>query len=58
MKSSYVMKWKQYRNAHILVSGLVLVGDVRLLGLPELDVGGLRLGSAVSCCMVAESDCS
>ena len=37
---SYVMKWKLLENSHILVCGLVHVKDVRLLCLPEQDVGG------------------
>ena len=32
----------------------MLVGDVRLLSLPEEDVGRLSLGSAVSCCMIGD----
>ena len=28
--------------------------DVRLLYLPEKDVGGLSIGSAVSCCMAGD----
>ena len=38
-------------NQHILVTGSVPVEDVRLL---EQDMGGLSLGSAVSCCMAGD----
>ena len=51
---SYVVKRKQEESLHILVTGWVLVEDVRLLWLPEQDVGGLSLGSAVSCYVEAD----
>ena len=36
------------------MTGYVQVEDVRLLALLEQDVGGLSLGSAVSCCMARD----
>ena len=48
------MEWKQYWNSHNLVTGGVQVVDVRLLWLSEKDVGGLCLGSVVSCCMLGD----
>ena len=42
---------KRRRYSHILLTGCVPVVDVSQLLLPEQDVCGLSVGSAVSCCM-------
>ena len=42
---------KTVREFTYLGDGVSAVEDVRLLRLPEQDVGGLSLGSVVSCCM-------
>ena len=39
---------------YILATGCVQVEDVRPLQLPEQDMSGISLWSAVSCCMVGD----
>ena len=45
---SYMTKWKLQGNLHIHKTGYVQVEDVRLLCLPEQDVGWLSLGNVLN----------